>query len=172
MRLLIPLLLVSLAACAPQGETSNAAATATNATATPAPPGLRGDEPADSPSARAAHDVVAQYFALVEKKDFKAAYRLWGNGGKDSGGSPEAFANSFAPYAAFEPEAGDPSEIHARDGIQYILVAARAHVEIKQTGKTAEREGTVALRRSADPNDPVADKRDWRIWSVDLRARR
>lgn len=168
MRLMIPLVLLSLAACAPQGETTNT--TATNATASPERPGLRGDEPANSPSALAARAVVEQYFTSVEKQDYQAAYRLWGNGGKDSGGSPESFANSFAGYAKFEPETGDPSEIHARDGMQYILVAARAHVENKKTGKTAEREGTVALRRSVDPDDPVVDKRDWRIWSVDLRV--
>lgn len=170
MRLMIFLPLAALAACAPQGDSGNVAGAMTNAAAPTPSLGQRGNEAADSPGARAARETVERYFDLIGKKDYAGAYRLWGNDGKDSGGSVEAFAASFAPYAKYEPEAGNPTEIRARDGMQYILVTARAHVENRKTGKTSERSGTVALRRSTDPNDPVADKRDWRIWSVDLRV--
>lgn len=169
MRPILFLLLMGLAACAPQEGDGNDAAAASSNLAQPAP-GQRGDEPADSASAKAARETVERYFAAIEKKDYAAAYRLWGNDGKDSGGSVDAFAATFAPYSKFEPEAGAPSEIRARGGVQYIIVAARAHVENRKTRKTAERKGSVALRRSTDPNDPVEHKRDWRIWSVDLRA--
>lgn len=165
---LIPLAL--LAGCGPLSSADNAA-TATPVNASTAPDGKRGDERADSASAQDARAIVERYFALLTKHDYAAAYRLWGHGGKDAGGSAEAFADSFADYAKFEPQVGDPTEIHAREGMQYILVTARAHVESRKTGKAGEREGTVALRRSVDPADPDADKRDWRIWSVDLRAR-
>lgn len=169
MRLILCLPLIGLVACTPQNGSGNAGAAASTNTTQPMP-GQRGNESADSASARAARETVERYFVALEKKDFATAYRLWGNDGKDSGGSVEVFANSLAPYSKFEPEAGDASEIRARDGMQYVLVAARAHVENRKTGKAAERSGSVALRRSVDPNDPVEHKRDWRIWSIDLRA--
>ena len=171
MRLMIPLVLMSLAACAPQGETGNAATAAANATMPAVQPGMRGDESADSASAKAARDLVEQYFAMIDKRDYAGAYRLWGNGGKDAGGTPEQFAESFAIYSKYEPQAGTASEVHARDGMQYVLVTAKAHVENRKTRKTADREGTVMLRRSGNPNDPVVEKREWRIWGVDLRVR-
>jgi len=160
---------MGMAACTPTGDGGNRS-DAPAGNVAQAAPSQRGNEPADSASAKAARDTVERYFAAIAKKDYATAYRLWGNDGKDSGGTVDAFAASFAPYSKFEPEAGDPTEIRARDGMQYILVTARAHVENRKTGKTAERSGSVALRRSADPNDPVEHKRDWRIWSVDLRA--
>lgn len=160
----------TLAGCTQQSESGNAAAPVlTNGAAPQA--GMRGDESADSASAKAARELVERYFAMIDKRDYAGAYRLWGNGGKDAGGTPQEFAESFAIYSKYEPQAGTASEIHAREGMQYVLVTAKAHVENKKTRKTADREGTVMLRRSTNPDDPVAEKRDWRIWGVDLRAR-
>lgn len=159
----------TLAGCTQQRDSGNAAPPAPTNSAAPQA-GMRGDEPADSASAKAARELVERYFAMIDKRDYAGAYRLWGNGGKDAGGTVEQFAETFAIYSKYEPQAGVASEIHAREGMQYVLVTAKAHVENKKTRKTADREGTVMLRRSTNPDDPVAEKREWRIWGVDLRV--
>lgn len=164
---------LALAACSPSQPhaDTNGSVMANAAAAANAADGMRGNEPADSASARAARDVVARYFALIEDRDYAGAYRLWGNDGADAGGSLKAFEQSFAPYSKYELEVGMPTEIRARGGMQYIAVDAKLFVENRKTRITANRTGSVLLRRSADPADPVEGKRDWRIWGVDLRVR-
>ncbi|MBY0519380.1 MAG: hypothetical protein K2P79_03015 [Sphingomonas sp.] len=169
MRVFVMLSFGALVACSAEDKGGNAAAVVTNA-ALPAAAALRGDEPATSPSAVAARDTVARYFAMIDGKDYAGAYRLWGNDGADAGGTIDDFKKTFAIYSKYEPIIGEPTEIHARDGVQYVLVQAKLHVENRKTGKIADRSGTVMLRRSANPDDPVEAKRDWKIWGVDLRV--
>ncbi len=170
MRSFLMLSILALVACSPSSPGGNSA-TPVVANSTADTGGKRGNEPADSPSARAARDVVERYFKSIEAKDYAAAYRLWGNDGADAGGSLKDFEQTFALYSKYEPEAGAPTEIRARDGMQYVAVAAKLFVENRTNRKTANKSGTVLLRRSVDPADPVASKRDWRIWGVDLRVK-
>lgn len=173
MRSLLMLSILALVACSPSNREDNSATpmVPNSAAGTAAADGKRGNEPADSPSARAARDVVERYFKSIEAKDYAAAYRLWGNDGADAGGSLKDFEQTFALYSKYEPEAGAPTEIRARDGMQYVAVDAKLFVENRTNRKTANKSGTVLLRRSVDPADPVASKRDWRIWGVDLRVK-
>lgn len=171
MRLFVmPPVVALLAACSTEDKAGNATSMVANASA-PTASAQRGDEPATSPSAEAAREVVARYFAMIEAKDYAGAYRLWGNDGADAGGTLDVFEKSFAIYSKYEPIVGKPTEIHAREGMQYVLVEAKLHVENRKTGRTADRSGTVMLRRSANPDDPVKAKRDWQIWGVDLRVK-
>lgn len=172
MRALLLGSVVMLSACSGENAGSSApdiAAQAAAAALTKAQ--QRGDDAETSQSARAARAVVERYFAAVRAKDFRAAHALWGNDGRDSGGSASDLARTVAIYSRYEPEVGKPSAIQVRDGMQYILVSAKLFVENRRTGITANRDGNVMLRRSADANDPDPAKRDWRIWGMDLRVR-
>lgn len=131
----------------------------------------RREDTADSPSAREARSVVERYFAAVNAKDFRTAHALWGNNGKDSGGSADDLARAITIYSRYEPEVGKPTDVRVRDGMQYILVSAKLFVENRKTGNTASRDGNVMLRRSINSNDADPAKREWRIWGIDLRVR-
>jgi hypothetical protein len=164
--------LVMASACSDQGPgepPSDIAAQAAKAALSTSQ--ARGDEAADSPSAREARSVVERYFAAVTAKDFRAAHALWGNDGKDSGGSVDDLARSIAIYSRYEPEVGNPTAIRTRDGMQYVLVSAKLFVENRKTGNTASRDGNVMLRRSSNPTETDPTKREWRIWGIDLRVR-
>ncbi|MBA4772986.1 MAG: hypothetical protein H2054_07740 [Sphingomonas sp.] len=172
MRIMVLGALVMASACsdqAPGGPSADIAAQAANAALSTSQ--ARHDDRADSPSAREARLVVERYFAAIAAKDFRSAHALWGNNGKDSGGSADDLARTIAIYSRYEPEVGNPTAIRARDGMQYILVSAKLFVENRKTGNTASRDGNVMLRRSANPDDADIAKRDWRIWGIDLRVR-
>lgn len=115
--------------------------------------------------------MVERYFKALVAKDYHSAYLLWADKGAAVRGTERAFAETFADYAKYDPKTGDPSEIHVRDGVQYVLVSASVDVVHRHNGESWHREGTVALKRSADRAVKDPDMRDWRIWSVDIRVK-
>lgn len=157
------------AACSPVDDPANRQATASPTTAAPAN-AMLGDEPASSPNALAARATVERYFKLIDARDYAAAYAMWGGKGADTRGTLEQFKASFAPYSAYVQKVGEPTAIKATDGKQYILVTATVDVRNRKTGKVAHRDGTVMLRRSADPAETDIDKKEWRIWGTDIRV--
>lgn len=158
-----------LAACAPAKPERDVAADAAKAALAQARD--RSDDTAQSVAAQDARAIVARYFDRIAAKDFEGARALWGNGGADSGGSAADLARTVTIYSRYEPEVGKPTAIRARDGMQYVAVSAKLFVQNRKTGRTADRQGTVMLRRSANENDPDPGKRDWRIWAIDLRVK-
>ncbi len=132
---------------------------------------LLGDEPATSPSAEAAKQVVTQYFALIDAGKYDDAYHLWGNGGADVRGTLKQFTDGIRAYSVYDAKVGEPTAIKSREGKQYILVTATLDVKLRRTGGTAARSGTVMLSRSADPKETAPDKKEWRIWGMDLRVK-
>lgn len=158
-------MLMAAAACSPGGGNQPAAEPTPAAVATAAV------IPASSPDAKAARDTVEQYFKLVRAKDYDGAYKLWADKGAATGGSAADFAKTFEAYSIYEPKTGEQTEIHVRDGKQFVLVTATLYVKNKRNGATADRSGTVMLRRSADRTVTDPDQRDWRIWGTDIRLR-
>ena len=157
---------LGLASCG-QNASAPKPAPSPSATAT----GTRGAAAPNSPDARAAMAAVQTYFKAIKAGDYAAAYAMWTEGGHSAAPSLAEFKASFAPYAEYEPSVGRATAVTVRDGTQFVLVSASAFVKQRGTGATAEREGFVMLRRSADPNDPDPAKRDWRIWATDIRVR-
>ncbi len=138
---------------------------------TPARDGLRGDEPANSASAEEARKLVQQYFDQVTARKFDQAYKLWGHGGADAGGTQKAFAASFDAYERYQPKVGEPTEIKRSGMLQYVSVMVEIDVVLKRGHRVRKLSGPVMLRRSADPKTADADARDWRIWGTDTRVR-
>jgi len=152
-----------LAACSPGSSAQNEAAVA--------PANLMGDEPALSPAAAEAKKVVETYFTALREKRYADAWALWRTDGPPIPNAEGKFAKSFAIFSSYDPVAGDPTEIKARDGFQFVVVQAQAKVRIKATGMVKTHSGTVLLKRSANPNEPDPEKRVWRIWGSDIRMR-
>ncbi|MGY4397866.1 hypothetical protein ACVWZA_003063 [Sphingomonas sp. UYAg733] len=171
MRNLVILPLILAAACTVQRQPDNGSIAQANAATSAEKSGLRGHEPATSRSAIEAKEMVVEYFELIKDKKYSTARKFWGNDGADSGGDDAAFAATFTPYSAYQPKVGAPTEIKASGGMQYSTVAATLHVKRRSNGAEADRNGVVMLRRSIDPNDKTAEKRDWKIWGIDIRLR-
>lgn len=161
--------MVLLAGCGPGAPQPKPTPTASTTAAQQ--PGARGPAAPNSPDARAAMAAVQRYFQAIKAGDYAAAYAMWTERGKAAAPSLAEFKASFAPYSEYEPGVGRPTAVAVRDGAQFVLVSASTYVKRRDSGETAERDGSVMLRRSIDPNDPDPEKRDWHIWATDIRVR-
>lgn len=119
---------------------------------------------APSPAALDAQRVARDYFSALDAKDYPRAYRLWGNAGTDAGGSLRAFSQVFERFATYHGEAGAPGEVRVGDGVDYILVEAKAETKDAK-GKAAELSGVLMLKR------PTGKAAPWTIWGADIRRR-
>ena len=123
-----------------------------------------------SPEAAEAQSVVRRYFDAIARRDFAAAYGLWGHDGADTGGSAAQFAASFDHYKSYKPSVGIPTEVKTSGRMQYVLVPVELNVELKDGGPSEDRKGPVMLRRSEDRSAKGSNLRDWRIWGTDIRV--
>jgi len=121
----------------------------------------------DSPQGAAA--VVQTYYALIGEEKYAEAWKLWGDGGKASGQSADAFAASFARYSEYHANIGAPGREDAGAGQRYITVPVQSYARMKD-GKAAYWIGGVVLHRTADIDGATAEDRKWRIKSIDLKA--
>ena len=191
--LVLPVVLPGLlvAACSQPAPTGNVA-TVTNVVevnetvvAAPSPEPLRPAEPgqpgglvadktpiseapfaADSPQGAA--NVVQTYYALIGEGKYAEAWTLWGDGGKASGQTADAFVASFAKYSEYHANVGAPGREDAGAGQRYVTVPVQAYARLKD-GKPAYWIGSVVLHRTADIDGATAADKTWHIKSIDLK---
>lgn len=173
---------INAAADRAQGDIDNYAANNAATAATPTPldppaPGQPGGLPDDkTPIAEApftpdspqgAANVVQTYYALIGEGKYAQAWALWGDGGKASGQSADAFAASFAKYSEYHANVGAPGAEDAGAGQRYVTVPVQPYARLKD-GKAAYWIGTIVLHRTV-VDGASADARAWRIKSIDLK---
>ena len=127
--------------------------------------------PTTSPDALAAKRTVEQYFALIVRKKYAEARKIWDHDGADSGGDAAALAASYTVFTKYAPTVGDPTEIKTVGPQQYVAVAVKVQVREKRSGREYEREGPVLLRRQIVQKGDVTAPGPWRIWGTDIRAK-
>ena len=125
--------------------------------------------PAHDPgSAEAAVDVVRQYYAAIEARDYQRAYRCWGQEGAASRQTYEQFAAGFRNTAHVRAEFGAPGPIGAAAGSRYVEV----QVSVTATTRSGEHQrfvGRYVLRRAVVDGATPA-QRSWHIDSATMRA--
>ena len=144
--------------------------------ATPSPSPAPSAEPSDAAlledgpeqSADAARQVVRRYYALIGRGDHAAAYALWDDGGRASGMSAAAFAQSFARYARYDAAVGRPRRVEGGAGQRYVEVPVALRGTLKDGSPFAMR-GTVTLHRAGPIDGATAEQRRWRIARADIR---
>lgn len=128
------------------------------------------EAPFTQESAQGAANVVQTYYALIGEGKYRQAWALWGNGGKDSGMSPGAFAASFGRYSEYHANIGAPGAIDAGAGQRYVTVPVQAYGRMKD-GRPFNLLGSVTLHRVGDVDGATAEQKQWRIRSADFAAR-
>jgi hypothetical protein len=150
------------------------------ATATPEP--LRPTEPGGLPddrtpiseapfspdSPQGAANVVQTYYALIGAGKYADAWKLWGDAGKASGQSVDAFAASFAKYREYHANIGAPGREDAGAGQRYIAVPVQPYARLTD-GKAVYWIGSIVLHRAGDIDGATAEDKAWRIKSIDLK---
>jgi len=143
-----------------------------------APPPLDPPVPVPDPSpsvaaeagADAAVAVLRAYFAAIADRRYGDAYRLWQGRGQAAGMSAQAFADSFAKYAAYRATIGTPGRIDAGAGQRYIEIPVTVDARLRD-GRPARLEGMVTLHRTGDIDGATAEQRSWRISDSGLKPR-
>jgi hypothetical protein len=110
--------------------------------------------------------LVRDYYTAINAGDFNRAYALWSDGGRNSGQSPQQFAESFAGIAGITVQIGEPGAIQAVAGGRLVEVP----VSITSTGRDGRQQryqGRYLLRRAAD-DGPGDMARAWRISQADV----
>lgn len=121
-------------------------------------------------SAQGAANVVQTYFALIEAGKYHQAWALWGEGGKASGMSARAFADSFAKYSEYHANIGAPGRIDAGAGQRYVTVPVQAYGRLKDGNRPFNLRGDITLHRTADIDGATADQKTWHITTSTLKS--
>jgi hypothetical protein len=121
----------------------------------------------DEPGPAEAVAVVRAYYEAINAGDFSRAYRLWSDGGKASGQSPQQFADGFADTRAVSVEILPPGRIDPAAGSRYIEVPL-ALSATRADGSVRKYVGAYTLRRAV-VDGATAEQRAWRIASADIR---
>lgn len=111
--------------------------------------------------------VVRDYYDAINARDFARAYRLWSDGGRSSGQSPQQFADAFMQTAGITVQIGEPTAIESAAGSRFIEVPVSI-TSTRSDGEQRRYRGRYVLRR-AMADGASTEQFAWRIASADLR---
>jgi len=117
------------------------------------------------PTTGDAVEVVQQYYASLEAKDFASAYAQWVDGA--SGQSAGQFAAGFNDVAQIIVTADAPARMEGAAGSRYVEVPVAVETTFND-GRVRRDVGAYVLQRSVVDGATDA-QRAWRIASADLR---
>ncbi len=165
-------LVVSAAACGP--DSRQAAPEAGGRPAAIAAPGATGSAvdstPAtaefDSTSVAAAAEVVRDYYAAINARDYRTAYEAWSGAGAASGRTYEPFAAGFSNTARVEATIGVPGREDGAAGSRYVEVPVTLRA-MTTAGAGQRFAGHYVLRRSVVDGATAAQRR-WHFESAKL----
>ncbi len=144
------LLALGLAACAaPASPAATSPTSAPASTAAPQPtasPAAPTAAPGAGADLDAAVQVVADYYAALDQKQFGAAYQLWAGGGQASGQSFEQFQQGFAHTVATQLRLGAPQAAGAEVSVPVELAA----IDDGANQQVAQFRGSYTVARSAE----------------------
>ncbi len=122
-------------------------------------------------SAQGAANVVQTYYALLGEKKYRQAWALWGNGGRDSGMSADAFAASFDKYSEYHANVGAPGRIDSGMSQRRVTVPVQVYGRLKADAKPVYMLGTVVLHRVVPGVSDVKADQSWHLQSADIKPR-
>jgi hypothetical protein len=119
------------------------------------------------PGADDAVQLIRDYYAAIDARDYGQAYALWSQEGAASGQSPQQFANGFADTTDVGVQIGAPGDEDAGAGQRYIEVPVTV-TATHADGSRHRYAGSYALHRTV-VDGASAGQRAWRIHSAKLR---
>lgn len=120
-------------------------------------------EPGPGEAVQLIHD----YYAAIDARDYARAYRLWSENGAASGQTAQQFANGFADTTGVRAQIGDPGDEDAGAGQRYIEIPVNVYAT-HADGSQHRYAGSYVLHRTV-VDGASAEQRAWRIHSAKLR---
>ena len=106
--------------------------------------------------------------ALLEEGKYGDAFALWGDSGKSSGMSKQAFIHSFAKYSEVHALVGGPQNPEGAAGSIYVTVPMQLYGRLK-SGGTFNMVGPVTMRRVNDVPGATPAQLRWHITDSKLK---
>ena len=119
----------------------------------------------DPRSAQGAAQVVQHYFALIEARRYRDAFRLWSAGGRSSRMTEDEFAASFNAYREYHAQIGAPGPLEGAAGTIYVRVPVQVYGRLAN-GRPFTRLVAVVLGRVNDVPGATAEQLRWRIYEI------
>jgi hypothetical protein len=113
--------------------------------------------------------VLRDYYAAIDRRDFRAAYAGWGDDGPPGHPSLGDFARGFALTDSVRLDLGQPGRIEGAAGSRYVEIPVTVHA-FERGGRTTTYGGSYVLRRSVVPGSSDANSR-WHLYRATLAAR-
>jgi NAD(P)-dependent dehydrogenase (short-subunit alcohol dehydrogenase family) len=113
-------------------------------------------------------DVLREYYAAIDARDFRRAYALWGNDGAASGQSFDEFVAGFASTAHVTVEIGKVGRLEGAAGSRFVEVPVT--ITARKTDGTPQRfSGSYSLRRTVVDGSTTAQRR-WHLYAAKISA--
>ncbi|MDE0880088.1 MAG: hypothetical protein OSB00_15735 [Sphingomonas bacterium] len=128
----------------------------------PTTPARDGTDPA------AAVATVEAYYRAIDAHDYRTAYRLWGDDGKASNQSFDAFARGFAHTRSATVTTGKPGNSEGAAGSIYITIPVTVSA-VTDRGEQQRYTGNYDLRRINGVDGATPAQLRWHIASASLK---
>ncbi len=123
-----------------------------------------------SGDADSAAAVIRRYYAAIAAGRYREAYDLWGDGGRNSGQTFDAFSAGFRHTARVSVAIGAPGRVEGAAGSRYVEIPVVVRA-LTDSGVRQRFEGTYTLRRAVIEGASAADRR-WHLYAGQLEAAR
>ncbi len=122
---------------------------------------------ADFRSPAAAAQVIRDYYAAIDRGNFRAAYAAWARGGRASGKSYANFRAGFASTASSRVVPGAPTNGDGAAGSIFVDIPVDVIATLKN-GRRQHFRGRYTLRRVNDVDGATPAQLHWHIESAKL----
>jgi hypothetical protein len=114
-------------------------------------------------------DVIRRYYDAIQRRQYDAAYALWGQSGQASGKTRAQFVNGFGETVQTSATIADSVRVEGAAGSQYATVPVTVDAVLRN-GTHQHFVGTYTVRRAmADGATP--EQRRWHIYTAHLQQR-
>ena len=167
-------LCAALSSCTP-GETAADAGPDTASSTTPPAvattpavpePAAPAVEEINAPSPTEARQVVVDYYAAINARDYRKAYASWSDDGAASGQSFEHFSGGYANTESVVATVGEAVDEEGAAGSRYISVPVELQSRL-YNGTTRTYKGRFALR-AVVADGATAQQRRWHLSSAEM----
>ena len=125
-----------------------------------------GQAGSDAAAPAAARQVVIDYYAAIDARDYAKAYALWSDGGAASGQSYEHFSGGYANTRSVQASVGEPFDEEGAAGSRYIQVPVELKA-LQQDGSERNYRGRFTLR-AVMADGASEEQRHWHLASAEM----
>ena len=120
----------------------------------------------DQATPSAARQVVIDYYAAIDARDYAKAYALWSDGGAASGQSYGHFSGGYANTRSVRASVGEPFDEEGAAGSRYIQVPVELKA-LQQDGSERDYRGRFTLR-AVMADGASEEQRHWHLASAEM----